>query len=140
MEELDVKVLRMFDDKDWHDCLFWRVGDDGSVRWLINCNDIFTWACSDCEQITRENFDMIQPCIDDMAKADPDWRYTWEALYLWVARVRKERPQGAAYPDNKAFWPLFDACGPERPIGLDNPYKPEHCCPEHRHENTKSKK
>lgn len=38
--------------------------------------------------------------------------------------MRKERPQGACYPSNKDLWPLFDACGPEKPTGFGNPYKP----------------
>lgn len=42
---------------------------------------------------------------------------------LFAARVRSMRPQGAAYKVryDKSIWPLFDACGPEREIGMGNP-------------------
>lgn len=44
---------------------------------------------------------------------------------LYAARVRHERPQGAcyaAYP--RQLWPMFDAVGPEREVGIGNPYAP----------------
>ena len=35
------------------------------------------------------------------------------------------RPQGAYYPESDPeTWPLFDDCGPEREVGLGNPYRP----------------
>lgn len=47
------------------------------------------------------------------------------ALDLYSCRIEGMRPQGAVYRHNKKeLWPLFDACGPEREVGLGNPYKP----------------
>lgn len=45
---------------------------------------------------------------------------------LFCARVRGERPQGAAYKVRypEELWPLFDAAGPEREVGFGNPRKP----------------
>jgi hypothetical protein len=43
---------------------------------------------------------------------------------LYAARIRKMRPQGAAYPERAATQALFDACGPERAIGFGNPRRP----------------
>ena len=35
------------------------------------------------------------------------------------------RPQGAFYSYiDKTSWPLFDLAGPEREVGLGNPYAP----------------
>jgi len=45
---------------------------------------------------------------------------------LFAARVRKMRPQGAAYKVryDESIWPLFDACGPVREVGFGNPKEP----------------
>ena len=44
---------------------------------------------------------------------------------LFAARSRQERPQGACYSGyDRSIWSLFDACGPEREVGLGNPYVP----------------
>lgn len=50
---------------------------------------------------------------------------TMQASSLFACRSRKMRPQGACYPDDHPeLWPLFDACGPEREVGMGNPYRP----------------
>ncbi len=85
----------------------------------INCNDVFGWACADAEVITEDTLPDFQQAIDDCF-GDLN-----VASMLYVARRRQERPQGAMYSYiPKHLWSLFDACGPERAIGLGNPYKP----------------
>lgn len=53
------------------------------------------------------------------------YRYGEIISLLFSARSRGMRPQGAYY---KLFprdtWELFDACGPEREVGVGNPYVP----------------
>lgn len=131
-----LKVLAFFSEEhDSTDSVWWRVDEDG-VRFLINCNDLFYWASADCEEITPDNFTVLATAISDCQKAlrasaDPkisDDIYVkvygfHNGLILFCARVRNERLQGAAYPKEKELWPLFDACGPARPIGIGNPYK-----------------
>jgi hypothetical protein len=45
---------------------------------------------------------------------------------LFAARVRKMRPQGAAYKVryDESIWHLFNECGPEREVGNGNPREP----------------
>ena len=46
-------------------------------------------------------------------------------LRSFIAAVdRRHDLRGAAYPEQRELWPLFDACGEERVIGYGNPYKP----------------
>lgn len=121
VDGLTLKVLTFFGEVvDDHDSLWWRVYDD-RVVWLVNCNDLFAWGCSDCEEITEENFPMLEQAFKDCCEAIG--KHSFNYSDLWIARVRKMRPQGAAYPDDEKLWPLFDACGPERPTGMGNPYR-----------------
>jgi hypothetical protein len=60
---------------------------------------------------------------DDGAQlVDGKWYMPVWGCDLFVCRERKMRPQGAVYPEDRRFWPLFDACGPEREVGLGNPH------------------
>lgn len=120
-------VLKLCDRFEIHDSLYWDFEDgDDKISFTITCNDVFWWGCSDCEKITPENIHLLEKSLDDCKKIS---RIT--VLYgtdLFVARVRKMRPQGAAYrnnlPDYKKLWLLYDSCGPERELGLGNPYNP----------------
>jgi len=71
------------------------------------CNDVFWWGTADCEDITPDTIVMLEKAL-----ADGGILY---GMMLYCARQRKMRPQGAIYKDiDKKYWPLFDACGPER--------------------------
>lgn len=122
------KVLRLFDQHDSEDDLCWRCGEEKSIKFFINCNDLFWWGVADGEEITPENFDDIEVALKDVITADPNLS-SYEAfdcaLVLWCCRVRKMRPQGACYSEKeKLLWPLYDAAGPEREVAFGNPYKP----------------
>lgn len=122
-----LKVLKLFSDYDVHDDLFWTFrDDDGPVTLMVNCNDLFWWACADLEEITPKNIDLLEKSFKDCMKISG-----MSVLYatdLFVARVRQMRPQGACYsktfPEHKKLWVLLDECGPERKIEKGNPYKP----------------
>lgn len=112
------RVLNLFSDHDIHSLLFWK--SDGYFG--MNVNDVFFWGAADLEQVTPENIDELERAIQDCIAID-DCAET-EGCLLFAARQRNARPQGAAYPENRALWPLFDAAGPERETGFGNPYKP----------------
>jgi hypothetical protein len=97
-----------------------------TVQFYIGCNDLFFWGCSDAEEITEENFHLLEESFWDLKKIDPGMGYHTILLFseLFCARSRKMRPQGAAYPKDEKFFDLFHACGPERETGLGNPHKP----------------
>lgn len=133
------RFFRVLDDADQHDGFWWRANEKQyePFKILINCNDLFYWACADCEEVTPDTLSVFEQSIrdvyalhdrwgkwltatrDDMSKRDdptaPPYIDTSLGLLLYCARVRKLRPQGAYYgtfPPEVAA--LFDAVGPER--------------------------
>lgn len=116
------RAMAVFDGFDGpsSDQLWWRTDDEyAPITLLVNCNDLFFWACADCEVLHGGNIaDLEQAKADAKAAGDEG-----NAALLWVARQRRMRPQGAFY---KYFEPamrlLFDACGPERETGFGNPH------------------
>jgi hypothetical protein len=67
--------------------LWWR-GSDGAenppLRFYVNCNDTFSYASADCEEI-RIPTDL--PSLEKAKAESPD-----EWPLLWVARKRNKRP------------------------------------------------
>lgn len=120
-----VKVLQQF---DYEDGLLWSV-KDGHAKFSVICNDVFWWGSADAEDLTPDNVDELKRAREDVMSAkgrdqgssEAEWRYEAYAKELFCARVRKMRPQGAAYPKDPKMWSLFDACGPEREIDILNP-------------------
>jgi hypothetical protein len=97
--------------------------DGQQIHAAVNVSDVFAWGCADAEDVTPETLPLLeQACLDLRAIGRSEVVYTAD---LYAARVRGMRPQGAAYPKERAATQaLFDACGPEREIGLGNPRKP----------------
>ncbi len=113
--EFILKVLDLFSRYDSQDSVSWRTdGEFAPVTFFVNCSDLFWWATADAEDITPENFGVLEQAFIDCQAADKVVGTVY-APSLFAARVRKLRPQRAAYPKDEPFmWPLFDACGPER--------------------------
>lgn len=122
MNSFETEVLRIIADNDVHSFLFWRVENNGQIKFYIVCNDLFAWALADLQELTPENLPELKQALQDIHTLAPD--HDIEGMDLFCARQRKMRPQGAAYPKNKDLWPLFDACGPERDINTANPKRP----------------
>ena len=132
------RFFRVLDDHDLHEGFWWRANEPQyePFKILINCNDLFFWACADCEEVTPDTLEVFEQSIRDVGvfhnrwgdhlraerdvpreKRTPEPPYVAMSLglLLYCCRVRKMRPQGAYYD---AFPPgvvdLFDAAGPER--------------------------
>lgn len=106
-----------------HDDLWWRVPnvEDDEVEWWTMCSDFFAWGGGDAEGLTEESLPDLTQAITDIKTIDST-EVSW-AGRLYAARRRKMRPQGAYYEQiPEVLWPLFDACGPEREVGLSNPH------------------
>lgn len=121
-----IRVLELFSlsHADAYGDLLWRV-DNAEVQLFANVSDVFAWGGADCEPITPDTLPALEQAYMDL-KALGAEEFTAE---LYAARQRKQRPQGAAYPsDAYESWrrvaALYDACGPERPLGLGNPKAP----------------
>lgn len=120
---LITRVLEIFSlsHADAYGDLFWRV-DEGKVSLYANVSDVFAWGGSDCEPITVETLPELERAYADLKEVGGE-EFTAE---LFAARRRQMRPQGAAYPGKAdsagaAVAALYNACGPEREIGLGNP-------------------
>jgi hypothetical protein len=113
------QVMFLFDSADIHSEMYWHVGDDG-IRLLALVSDVFMWGCADAEDITPERLPVLQQAYDDLAVVDG----LPHLAELYAARIRRMRPQGAAYSDSPGVRFLFDKCGPERETGLGNPKAP----------------
>jgi hypothetical protein len=102
---------------DLSDLIVIPEGDQVSV--LMNCSDLFYWACVDTEPVTPDNISELERSVSDCERAVKFGGCSSPSLF--AARMRKMRPQGAAYPEEPELWPLFDDCGPERDVGVGNP-------------------
>lgn len=111
---------------DLCDSLGWRTdGEWAPLTLWVNVNDVFVWASSDTENITPENIGDLERAIADLRAAVPDPYEVIHAPALFAARLRKRRPQGPAYPENRALWALFDACGPANEVSESG--RPREC-------------
>jgi hypothetical protein len=113
------KVLYTFWEYDLHSELYWRF-DNNEAKFFVMCSDVFHWGTADCEEITPNNIKEFWKAHGDLYAIDSEHAEIWTGD-LFAARMRKMRPQGAAYPKDRALWPLFDACGPKRKVDLSNP-------------------
>lgn len=119
------RVLTVFQKSDNYDGLLWNVHDDG-VRFSAKCSDVFMWGFADGEGITLETLPTLEQAYADLDALQVEHHFDAisETPYLYAARVRGLRPQGAMYKYlHEVTWPLFNACGPERGINLFNPHK-----------------
>jgi len=113
MEEYQLNLLKLLAKHDLQSDISWQE----DLKFYILCNDLFAWGCADAEYIeSQDDVDLYEKSIEDCG-ADTVW-----VSYLFCARKRKMRPQGACYPEDESLWPLFDACGEEREIDIGNPY------------------
>lgn len=112
-----IKLIDAIDEFDLDGSIFWNRSNmiDNEDGLLLNCNDFFSWGCADAEPLTIED-------IPELRRSYKDVENNYDGLYLFIARKRKLRPQGAMYASiKKKFWPLFDACGPPRVRSFGNP-------------------
>jgi hypothetical protein len=116
--EMILRLLRFVADHDIHSQIWWK--DD--LRFFANVSDVFWWGTSDLEEITPEKIEAFERAVIDCEQVS-DIGEVYGG-WLFAARNRKLRPQGAAYPQENKLWPLFDAVGPEREVRTGNPYRP----------------
>ena len=118
-----VKLINMLDAyncMDWE--RFWIDAEDDKICFDVVDSDLFAWGYAGSIPLAPSEIDDLEDAIKDCHEVDDCC--TWEPFSLWCCRKMQERPQGAHYPKDKTFWPLFDACGPEREVRPGNPYAP----------------
>jgi len=147
LEQFMIKVLSLGGMFPSHgdglfDSIMWRTDPPNytPIKFFVNCNDLFYWACADLEDLTPENLPELLKAIEDCRKAyglpanppldfevnllkTKEGSVMWHNLYdcsahgamLFCARMRKMRPQKPVLKNiPKELLPLFEACGPER--------------------------
>lgn len=120
-EQLDFlhELLRATQAADITGDLLWH-SDGQRIQVWANVSDVFAWGSADAEEITPGNLPVLKQAIADLRAI-----HRFDEVYapeLFAARVRGQRPQGAAYPKERAATQaLFDACGPARERGFGNP-------------------
>lgn len=60
----------------------------GEVKMLVNCNDIFWWACADVEEVTLEEIPVLYDTCYDKDGNKKSWGSS-----IWACLHRKMRPQ-----------------------------------------------
>ncbi len=112
--ELSARVLSIFNWFGGPDpqLLFWRTDDKfAPITFMVNCSDLFIWACDDVIDITSENIDSLEATIKEVELIDED--IVDQAPLLWCCRQRGNQPQKPYYKHlNKSLHDLFEACGP----------------------------
>ena len=107
------EVLALLAETDCLLSIWWRCdGEFAPVTFFVNANDVFEWACADCEILTPDDLPALRQAISEVRAIDEAKKD--EGFTLWVARKRGMRPQRPAYPKDERIRALFDACGPER--------------------------
>jgi len=110
---------------DLWESIWWRTDPEyAPVTFFVNCNDVFYWACADCETITPDNLPLLIQSVKDvrsqLAPTDVNQfieEYECGSLgaMLFCCRVRGMRPQHPQLEHiDQKFQHLFLACGPER--------------------------
>jgi hypothetical protein len=103
--------LEFFSKNDIRDGLFWNV-IGGVPKFYAECSDMFMWGCADLEEITPENFHILEQSLVDVLATE---NFAFYSTYLFACRVRKQRPMKRWFEHKKDaddFQKLFDDCGP----------------------------
>jgi len=113
--ETILRAFRIFNGFDGpsSDGLWWRTDEEyAPVKLFVECNDLFYWGCSDCEELNDENIADLEAAAEDCKKLTKKWR---DAHLLFCCRQRKMRPQKPYFGYiQEEVKPLFYAAGPER--------------------------
>lgn len=103
--------------------LFYEYNEDtGKVHIFINCNDWFAWGLAESMEIKKNDIELFEQSLKDAKEADPLYGAAWGDL-LFASRKESMRPQSPYYESiPQTLWDLFDGTGPERELGIGNPY------------------
>lgn len=109
-----LEILKLLTEANDEFCGFYR---NGKIRIFINTNDIFYWATSDLDFVEELDLPLLRQSVEDCkAAGDVGW-----GDILFAARKRGMRPQTCVMKSmSEEVRKLFEACGPERELGLDN--------------------
>lgn len=107
IDGFELDLLKLLAKHDVRDDLFWNVSGT-SIKFFVNCSDVFWWATADLEEVTAENIGILKQAYEDAGDI-----YGGD---LFAARVRKLRPQQPYWSriQDERIQAFFLAVGPER--------------------------
>ena len=92
----------------------WDVVDE-QVIFHVTYNDFFEKEDEGKLAFFHSDLPLLLECVRRVDEINKHYKSTGVDLFL--CRMMKKRPHGEAYRFiREAFWPLFDACGPEREV------------------------
>lgn len=109
-------IMALIEDHDLFNIVyFWNSEDRNGFTAAVDCGDVFYWGSSDVEYIKEDDIPLFEECLNQSE---------YHGYTLYCARKRQMRPQGAFYKyiDDEKTKELLNAVGPEREIGIANPY------------------
>lgn len=105
---------------DMQEELYWTQ-DNGKLKPHLMCSDTFYYSCADCEEITPDNFHLLEKAANLIQSLPPIKsqddicvdRFMLDTLF--VAYVRKMKPLPQIMKDIKydALREAFESCGPD---------------------------
>lgn len=119
--ELVKKCITFQHNVDFQELIMYYVDKNGLIQPYVMCNDLFYWAHADAEDISEENFHLLQEAYDELAPLYDIPGCVDDCLQeLFCCKSRKMRPQTPYYYFiGEKYWPLFDACGELRQDQMD---------------------
>ncbi len=111
------RVIGLLWEADDDETLLLRPVADGSVRLFMLINDVFTWACADCEEITTANLPVfVQAAVDVLALTGRDtmpinFNLSNDIGVIFACRLHQRRPflYNGKYPVDPRLYPLIEA-------------------------------
>lgn len=73
-------MLKFIEYYDLYEEIIW----DQNLNFFVICNDVFAWACADCEEIQSKDLPDLKQAIEDADYYGPT---------LWSVRKRGQNPQ-----------------------------------------------
>lgn len=101
-------VLGVFDCREIWESLLWTTRD-GNIHFYVSCDEYFQFDI-DSEEITPENFHLLEPALEDCEAISDNPRHRQMGLLLFVARSRKMSPNLRFFMEempNKRLCQLF---------------------------------
>lgn len=83
-------VLKTVESVDGHSDLHWTFDENGKIWFTLDCSDVFSWGCSDFEELTPENIHIFKKAIEDIKEIKSANHH---CVILFAVRSRKGVPQ-----------------------------------------------
>lgn len=81
--------------------------DTGEITISLNCNDVFAWACADCEELPEDKWLEFEKSLDAARDHFDTWSPPW-FVDAWAVKLRGVAPQKPATDRYPEFVKMLD--------------------------------